>query len=670
MRSRAYISRIGVEGALMVLSPLPFLFPIAGTGLLENKWQLVAALIAVMACLVCAFTLFRRPVVGKSFGIIAAAGCYGSVWPYILNNPFIALIATVLLISAIFLLADFHFHFQRDRKNDHVSRCGQRAWWGTLMVPVVIVINLLMENARAVFPPFVIAVSLIITFVLYLHWVIEKGSKIRILLAVTGFLLIAISFILNGFTEISSLAILLSLVVLLSFPRQGEPFEKKVYLWESLLTHPARILLTTFLGLCVVGTFLLSLPASTQSDAIKLVDAIFTSVSAVCVTGLIALDTPNDFTGFGQFCILLLIQLGGLGMMSITTVALHAMGRRLSLKQERLLTSMTNIDHSDLVHSLKTILKFTFIAEGIGAIILFFLFHATTGDSIGTAAWRGGFTAISAFCNAGFALQSDSLILYQSDALILHTIAALIIFGGMAPVISLMVPKWIFGRPTPIPVRIALMTTVIMLVAGTFFVIAFEWDGVLAGLSIGDKIHNAWFQSVTLRTAGFNSVDITTIVSPTLLVMVAFMFIGGSPGGTAGGVKTTTIGILAMTFWANITNKNDVVSQNRRIHSSTIYRAITIIVSGMAVWFMVVLMLQVTQQISARSLIFETTSAIGTVGLSTGATPLLDEIGKIIIIIAMFVGRIGPMTLFMLLSEGYSVSASDSRCPEEKISLM
>jgi trk system potassium uptake protein TrkH len=237
----------------------------------------------------------------------------------------------------------------------------------------------------------------------------------------------------------------------------------------------------------------------------------------------------------------------------------------------------------------------------------------------------------------------------------------------MAPATNLLVPKWILGKPTPIPVRIALITTVILLISGTFFMMAFEWDGILSGLAVADKIHNAWFQSVTLRTAGFNSVDIAAIISPTLLIMVMFMFIGGSPGGTAGGVKTTTIGILAMTFWANITNRNDVVTQNRRIHSSTVYRAITIVVSGMSVWFMVVLMLQVTQQISARDLIFEATSAIGTVGLSTGATFLLDEIGKIIIIIAMFAGRVGPMTLFMFLSEEQSVSAS--RCPEERISL-
>ena len=534
------------------------------------------------------------------------------------------------------------------------------------MVPLVIMVNLLTENSRAILSPFVIVFPFIIAFILYVHWAIEKKSKIRTLLALTGFLLVVISFIVNGPTGIPGLVLILSPVVLLSFPRRREPFKKKGHWGEILLGYPARILLTTFLGLCVAGIFLLSLPVSTSNGAIDLVDAAFTSVSAVCVTGLIVLDTPNDFTGFGQLCILLLIQLGGLGIMSITTVALHAMGRRLSLKQERLLKSMIDTGHKDLFASLKTILKFTFIAEGIGAIVLFFLFFSS-GDTAGMAAWRGIFTAVSAFCNAGFALQSDSLIPYQSNALILHTVAALIIFGGMAPATSLLVPKWISGKPTPIPARIALVTTVILLVSGTFFMMAFEWDGVLSDLSVADKINNAWFQSATLRTAGFNSVDIATVVSPTFLVMVAFMFIGGSPGGTAGGVKTTTIGILAMTFLANITNRNEVVTQKRRIHSSTIYRAITIVFSGVAIWFMVILMLQVTQQISARNLIFETTSAIGTVGLSTGATPLLDEIGKIIIIIAMFAGRIGPMTLFMLLSEEQSVSAL--RYPEKKISL-
>ncbi|MEA2061717.1 MAG: potassium transporter TrkG [Thermodesulfobacteriota bacterium] len=382
MRSRAYISWIGVEGALMVLSPSPFLFllPIAGADLSDIRWQLAAAAVSGSACLMCAFTLFRKPAAGKFFGIAAAAGCYGSAWPYIISNPFIALTASVLLMSAVLSLANFHIHFQREPKNDYISRCRQRAWWGTLMVPLVIVVNLLTESPDAAFSPCVITASLITAFILYVHWAFNRKSKIRILLAVTGFSLIVMSLILNGFTGIPSLALLLSLAVLLSFPRQGETFEKKEHWWELLLSHPARVLLTTFSGLGAAGTFLLSLPASTHDGAVKLVDAAFTSTSAVCVTGLIVLDTPNDFSGFGQFCILLLIQLGGLGIMSITTVALHAMGRRLSLRQERLPTSMADTDHKDLLDSLKMILKFTFIAEGIGAVILFFLF--TVVDTI------------------------------------------------------------------------------------------------------------------------------------------------------------------------------------------------------------------------------------------------------------------------------------------------
>lgn len=196
---------------------------------------------------------------------------------------------------------------------------------------------------------------------------------------------------------------------------------------------------------------------------------------------------------------------------------------------------------------------------------------------------------------------------------------------------------------------------------------AFEWNGALSGLSVADKMHNAWFQSVTLRTAGFNSVELAGIVSPTVLVMVVLMFIGGSPGGTAGGVKTVTIAVLIMTFWANIKNEKEIIIRNRRIHPTMIYRAITVIIAGMMVWFLVVLMLQVTQQISARELVFEATSALATVGLSIGATARLDEIGKIIVIMAMFVGRLGPMALVMFLSKEQYVSVA--RCTVGKISL-
>lgn len=352
--------------------------------------------------------------------------------------------------------------------------------------------------------------------------------------------------------------------------------------------------------------------------------------------------------------------------MSIATVALHAMGRRMSLRQERVMTSMTDTSHNDLVDSLSIILKYTFIVEGVGAVILSILFYFH-GDELWYALYRGVFTAISAFCNAGFALQSNSLVPYQSNPLILHTVALLIILGGIAPACALLFPGWVGRKVTPIPARIALVTTLIMLFSGALFILIFEWNGFLYGLNVFDKIHNAWFQSATLRTAGFNSVALERCISPTYMLMIAYMFIGGSPGGTAGGIKTTTVGILVMTFWSNIMNCKNVVLQNRRIDHGTVYRAVTIVISGIIVWFIGVIMLEVTQQIPAKDLVFEITSALATVGLTIGATPMLDEIGKCVVILAMFAGRVGPVTLFMLLSS--DVAGDGGECIEEKISL-
>lgn len=215
--------------------------------------------------------------------------------------------------------------------------------------------------------------------------------------------------------------------------------------------------------------------------------------------------------------------------------------------------------------------------------------------------------------------------------------------------------------------HLALGATAVLLVVGILLILVLEWQGILAGMGVADKIHNAWFQSVTLRTAGFNSVDIAGVTAPVFLVMLGWMFIGGCPGGTAGGIKTTTIAVLALTFWASITGRGEVVVRNRRIAPGTIYRAVTIVGSGLLLWFVLVLMLAITQQIPVRDLIFEVTSALGTVGLSTGATAHLDGIGKIIIMWAMFIGRIGPMTLFMLLSEEHSPGGSS--CPDAHVTL-
>ena len=467
-----------------------------------------------------------------------------------------------------------------------------------------------------------------------------------------------------GHSGIASLLFTIPALFLLSGPISTSDGREKW--WESLFYHPARLLLLTFLFLCFLGTLFLVIPASTRPGHIALVDAAFTSVSAVCVTGLVVLDTPEMFTGLGQALILLLIQLGGLGIMSIAAVALQAMGRRLSIRHERVLTRLGDTAHKDLLAALGIIIKFTFVMEGIGGLLLTGIFvHA--GDTLWEGVWRGVFTAVSAFCNAGFSLQSDSLVNYRSNPMVLHVVGVLIIFGGMAPATSLIFPKWVAGKRIPVAPRIVLTTTTVMLISGTVFLLAFEWNGILSGLSVMDKINNAWFQSVTLRTAGFNSVPIAGLAGPTFVVMIWFMFIGGSPGGTAGGVKTATIGVLAITFWSHINNRSSVLFQNRRLPPSVVYRAITMVASVAIIWFVAVIMLEVTQQIPARDIIFEATSAMGTVGLSTGATARLDEIGKVIVMMAMFAGRIGPMTLFMLLSEDVTKTEADR--PDATINL-
>jgi trk system potassium uptake protein TrkH len=435
------------------------------------------------------------------------------------------------------------------------------------------------------------------------------------------------------------------------FPRLHLSSKTKDASWfEPLLSHPARLLVSTFLGLIVVGTLLLMLPAASSSGKwIAPVDAAFTSVSAVCVTGLIVLDTPADFSLTGQFFILLLIQAGGLGIMTIATIALHALGKRFSLKQERVLATVSGDDRSHLYKSLKRVLAFTLLTESVGAIVLFILFYLREGDIL-TASWRGIFTSISAFCNAGFALQSNSLIDYQHDPFILHTVAALIILGGLSPAACAFIPDIVLGKKIPLPAFLVLVTTAALLITGTVFIAATEWNSTLENLSFTDKINNAWFQSATLRTAGFNSIDIAATSPPTYLIMLIFMFIGGSPGGTAGGIKTTTLAVFILCMSSIAKGSSNIVIKKQKIEQETVYKAIAVIGAGFAALLISIIALELTQLISVKDIVFEAVSALGTVGLSTGATSRLDGVGKVIIMAVMFLGRIGPLTMFMILS--------------------
>ena len=661
-------TKVGVEGVLPSLAPLPFL--LAATtpvGSEADSWVMIVASVVALACLAATLLLVYRNLWWKMPGGLALFGCILLGWPSLASEPLTALCGGVVAIWAGFSLIDIRFDRWSSSRDALFDRRLQRARAALWTVAAMAVAGFLLNPHGQRLGEEAVMAAMLIGHALVAHWALRDTGGWKRIGWLAGTLAVMAAGILSLAVGLAKpAAIIGSLLVLVGLPRLRSFLDDQEHWWEPFLDHPARVLLSTFLGLCLFGTLLLQLPWMTTKGDIALVDAVFTSVSAVCVTGLIVLDTPNDFTLIGQGCILLLIQLGGFGIMTISTVALHAMGKRLSLRQERLLTTLTETSHRDLIGSLVMIVRFTLWAECVGAVLLTACF-LSKGDPLAVAMWRGLFTAVSAFCNAGFALHSDSLIAYQTNPLVLHTVAALIVLGGLAPATCLILPAWIRGRAIPLGPRIALVTTAALLVAGTLFFLVFEWNATLATLSVADKCHNAWFQSVTLRTAGFNSVDISGVIGPTLLVMLGWMFIGGSPGGTAGGVKTTTIGVLAMTFWANVTGHGEVIVRNRRIPQATINRAITVVGSGVLIWLAAVLALQITQELPARDLIFEATSALATVGLSLGVTNHLDEIGKIIIILTMFIGRIGPMTLFTLLS--WDAAPADPRCPDARITL-
>lgn len=660
--------KMKIEGILFAFVSIPFV--LASINIYSSPYKLSSlSVLTSLLCFFCALFIFKHKKTGKFFAFFSLLGCMLLSINYVIKIPFAAFIASISFITLIFTLFDFSPNtLIFDKKLITSNIYKERVKYSAITLFFISATSMFLNINNFYFLKTGMFISLLITLCCFIHWSINRklNKAISALHAIIVFVSISAAILSFSKTELF-LTIFLSVFSIIGLLHKNkEKHERKENFIDFLINHPAKILFNTFLLLSIIGTFLLMIPASTVSRNINTLDAAFTAVSSVCVTGLTIKDTSNDFTFLGQFFILILIQLGGLGIMSIATIVLHTIGQRLSLKHERILSSMTDTNNYDLISSLITILKFTFTAEFLGSIFLFAFFYHS-GDTFIQALWRGIFTSVSAFCNAGFALQSDSLISYQSNPFILYIVSSLIILGGMSPAASLLIFKWIRKKQIPIIVSLTLITTLILLILGTLLIIVFEWNNSLYHLSFMNKIHNAWFQSATLRTAGFNSINLSLISNPTFIIMLCFMFIGGSNGGTAGGIKTTTIAILIMTFWSNITNRQNITFKNRKIPSNVIFRAVTIFISGLLILFIIIIMLETTQQISAKLIIFEAFSALGTVGLSLGATSFLDEVGKIIIMFAMFIGRIGPITLFMIISEDFSKQSS--YYPEAKITL-
>ena len=434
---------------------------------------------------------------------------------------------------------------------------------------------------------------------------------------------------------------------------------------DNLLLRPELMILIVFVGLSFVGTIGLLLPASYTTETIATIDAAFTAVSAVCVTGLIVLDTPVQFSLLGQGLILALIQLGGLGIMAFSAVATFLLGQQQSFRHDEVLAGVAGYQIKPKIRFLlRDVLIITFLIEAIGACLLSLEFNAS-GDPMATAIWRGVFTSVSAFCNAGFSLQTESLIPYHSNGWITNTIGVLIILGGLSPGFLMAVYHLRRNHRTTLQVKVAAAMTGALLLTGFLFFLTLEWGNTLAPLSIWDKIHNAWFQSITVRTAGFNSVDLSQARHSTLYILMALMFIGGSPGGTAGGIKTTTVFILFGAVVDAFRGTGTVSAFGRRISTSNVFKAAAVATAGISVGFVLLISLSLTQDMDPMMTLFESVSALGTVGLSIGGTAKLDSVGKVIIMFGMLLGRIGPITVFLLL--GRPDKREHWTYPEEQI---
>ena len=453
------------------------------------------------------------------------------------------------------------------------------------------------------------------------------------------------------------------------------------YLIQKLSYHPAQTIMLSFLAIIITGTIILMTPYAT-GDHTKLgfVNSLFTATSATCVTGLIVVDTATRFSILGKLVIMTLIQVGGLGIMILAYFTGFLVGRKLTY-EDRLMVSymLDENDSRNLAKGVKSIVLLTFLFELVGALMLFGAFKPTLGGNIRTA-FYSVFHAISAFCNAGFALFSDNLASFKSFGFLNFVIAALIIAGGIsfsvitnsAGHVRSRIRKRFFNRTQSIEklslnTQIVLVATAFLLVAGTLLIYKIEHKSILPD-SIRTQYLEAFFQTVTLRTAGFNTMDISKLHKGTYALMILFMFIGGASGSTAGGIKVNTLGVVWAYVRSVFNNKRDVVMLKHTISKDLINQAFLVVLLSASVIFTGALILMLTEHgKDFVDIVFESFSAFGTVGLSTGITSQLSGIGKVVITALMFIGRLGPLTIIAALSQ--KTTSYEISYPEGKVNI-
>ncbi len=434
--------------------------------------------------------------------------------------------------------------------------------------------------------------------------------------------------------------------------------------------NPPKVVFLSFLTAILVGSVILSLPIATPAGekSLHYIDALFTATSATCVTGLIVKKTGEDFSLFGQVIILVLIQIGGLGIMTLSTFFLSLFGRKMTLRDRLAVQTILGREKFGRITGLiRHVLLFTFTFELIGAAILYLGMinsPANTNAPLKTA-YFAVFHSISAFCNSGFSLYSDSLIRYNSTPIIVLTMGVLIICGGFGFLVLYNIRNIRFWKKDRIErgrlglqSKVVLTTTAFLIAVGFLLFLIFEWNRAQAGFSPGKRIMNSFFCAVTPRTAGFNTVDYTQMSKPGLLLSMFLMFIGASPGSTGGGIKTCTFAILLGASIANIRGESNVSLFKRTLPTKIIQEAIGIVSISILIIVIMTIALSISEQNNRfenpetgfiTKTAFEVISAFGTVGLSTGITSKLTQVGRLLITVTMFVGRIGPLVIALAI---------------------
>lgn len=443
--------------------------------------------------------------------------------------------------------------------------------------------------------------------------------------------------------------------------------------------NTTQLILLSFLVAIFIGSLLLYLPISTKSGvSVSYIDALFTATTATCVTGLVTLPTVTTWSIFGQIVLLLLIQIGGLGIITVLSGITVAINRKMKLKDSRLISDAFNINSLEgLSKFVKKVMIGTFIVEGVGALLYMIVFIPQFGLK---GIWISVFNSISAFCNAGIdIIAEDSLCSYATNPIINSITSSLIILGGLGYIVwwdvlrvvkDFKIQKFKCFRRLTLHSKIVLSVTAILIFGGALLVFIFEYSNpkTIADMSLFDKIQVSFFQSITTRTAGFATIPQENLTDTTAMISLLWMFVGGSPVGTAGGIKTVTVAVLIFTAYALITNKNEVSVFNRALSKQVTRKAVAVTVMSFSIMFISTILLSAVTEASALDVMYETVSATATVGLTRNLTSFLNLWGKLIIICTMYLGRIGPISLAIAFAYGKETS-NNIKNPVEEISV-